>query len=84
MRDLANVNLGVGLAVLSGQCGTREAVAATGSFREGRRSAVEGQKLGYDKALFDVDSPSEDDALLAEEAELTARLEALREKRAAR
>lgn len=83
MRDLANLNLRVGLGVLSGHVGTREATTATGSFREVRRTVVEGQRIGYEKAVLDcgVADVERDDLLLAEEQELTARLEAIRERR---
>lgn len=82
MRDLANLNLRVGLGVLGGQIGTREATCATGSFREVRRTVVEGQRIGYEKQVLD-DSPSGIDADQQRELELTAELEALRERRGA-
>ena len=80
MRDLANLNLRVGLGVLGGRIGTREATCATGSFREVRRTVVEGQRIGYEKQVLD-DSPPDPDHL--RELELTAELEALRERRGA-
>jgi hypothetical protein len=82
MRDLANLNLRVGLGVLSGQVGTREASTATGSFREVRRTVVEGQRIGYEKRVLDGPA-TRADADLEREAELTAELEALRERRGA-
>ncbi len=81
MRDLANLNLSVGLGVLSGQVGTREAATATGSFREVRRTVVEGQRIGYERPVLDHEEPSEEALLLARERELTAELEAIRERR---
>ena len=82
MRDLANLNLRVGLGVLSGHVGYREATTATGSFREGRRDVIEGQKIGYEKVVFDCGADGDErDELLREEQELTARLEAIRERR---
>jgi hypothetical protein len=84
MRDLANLNLSVGLGVLSGHVGTREATTATGSFREVRRTVVEGQRIGYEKAVLDHDGPRDNsDALRLREAELTAELETIRERRSA-
>lgn len=84
MRDLANLNLRVGLGVLSGHVGTREANTATGSFREVRRTVVEGQRIGYEKEVLDGGPPPVDEAaLLRREAELTAELEAIRERRGA-
>jgi hypothetical protein len=82
MRDLANLNLRVGLGVLAGRVGTREAGTATGSFREVRRTVVEGQRIGYEKPVLDCGAGG-DDALLRREAELTAELEAIRERRSA-
>lgn len=82
MRDLANLNLAVGLGVLGGKVGTREASSATGAFREVRRTVVDGQRIGYEKSVLDhPGAPSEDEILKAREAELTAELEALRERR---
>jgi hypothetical protein len=83
MRDLANLNLSVGLCVLAGTVGTREASTATGSFREVRRTVVEGQRIGYEKHVLDGGAQSQDDELKRREAELTAELEAIRERRGA-
>lgn len=84
MRDLANLNLRVGLGVLSGRVGTREAACATGSFREVRRTVTDGQRIGYEKEVLDAGPPPAGaDDLLRREAELTAELEAIRERRGA-
>lgn len=87
MRDLANLNLSVGLGILGGKVGTREGVAATGSFREVRRTVVEGQKIGYEKCVLDHDQASarekEEEELRKLEASLTAQLDAVRERRGA-
>lgn len=80
MRDLANLNLSVGLSVLSGQVGTREASTATGSFREVRRTVIEGQRIGYEKTVLDHGAePAGDEAVRRRRAELEAELEALSE-----
>lgn len=86
MKDLANLNLAVGLGILGQTIGTREGVAATWSFREARRTVADGQKIGYEKAVFDHEAPpgdEEKEALLRREAELTAELEAVRKRRGA-
>lgn len=84
MRDLANLNLRVGLGVLGGTVGTREASTATGSFREVRRTVIEGQRIGYEKTVLDHGTVGgAGDDLQRREAELTAELEALRERRGA-
>lgn len=88
MRDLANLDLRVGLGVLADQVGTREASTAIGAFREVRRTVVEGQKIGYEKHVLDggdtADSrESRHEALARRKAELQAELEAVTEELAA-
>ena len=87
MRDVGNFALGVGVDILRGQVGSRDGSAILGSVREARRSVETGQKIGQHKEVLDAPgatSPTPEEADLAEERALTARLEAIREARASR
>lgn len=79
MRDLANLNLEVGLGVLGNKIGCREASTATGSFREARKTVSEGQKIGYEKDVFDY--TEEQLELDRKEEELLEELRKVREQR---
>jgi hypothetical protein len=81
MRHLANFALGVGLDVLHGMIGTREAGAVLGSVRETRRTVQAGIQIGENRPVLDHPGQDGGDTLAREEAELTAKLEAVRERR---
>lgn len=89
MRHLGNFALGVGVDILRGHVGSRDGAGVLAGVREARRAVMDGQKIGQHKEVLDGPgeadraAPGSDD-LLAEERALTARLEQVREARAAR
>ena len=85
MRDLANFTIAHSIDVLQGQIGVREGNTSLRAISETRKVIVDGQKVGYTKSVIDA-PPSEEGerlSLLQREAELTAELEAIRERRGA-
>lgn len=85
---MGNFALGVGVDILRGNVGSRDGGAILASVREARRSVEVGQKIGQNKDVLDAPGgsvPTEgvDEEILRREAELTAELEAIRERRGA-
>lgn len=81
MRDLANFTIAHSIDVLQGQIGVREGNTSLRAISETRKLIVDGQRVGYEKAVLDTTAASEDDELIRREAELTTELEAIRERR---
>ena len=84
MRNLANFTIAHSLDVLRNRIGVREANASLRGISETRKLIVDGQRVGYEKDVLDTPGGQvNDNDLLAEERELTARLEKIRERRGA-
>jgi hypothetical protein len=89
MREKATIMRDVGRALLGGRINDRTARSYAAVNREVRRDVVEGEKLGLDVALLGDEAAGaaadgDDDADRRLEADLTAQLEAVRERRMAR
>ena len=85
MRDMANFTIAHSLDILRGRLGVREANTSLRGVSETRKLIVDGQRVGYEKGMIDAPgvTAADTDALLAEERALAARLEEIREQRAA-
>lgn len=88
MRQKATLTRDVTLAALRGQVSDRTARTYFQGNREVRADVQAGQKIGENVAVLDASvppaiTPEEEQSLIAQEAELTARLEAIRERRGA-
>ena len=53
MRHLGNFSLAIGVDVLRGQIGSREATSVLGAVRETRRNIQVGQSIGENKQVLD-------------------------------
>jgi hypothetical protein len=82
-RDLANFAIGHSLDSLRGTIGVREANASLRGVGETRKLIEMGSKIGERKEVLDAPGAGTEDPDLARERELTAELEALRERRGA-
>lgn len=84
MRGLANFAIAHAIDTLKGVVGVREANTSLRAIGETRKIITDGQRMGYEKHV--IDSPGvcdSDDELRRRESELTAELEAIRERRSA-
>lgn len=81
MRDLANFSIAHSIDTLRGQVGVREANTSLRAIGETRKLIVDGQRVGYNKEVLDLCGEDEEAALVRREQELTAELEAVRERR---
>ena len=86
VRDVNNLSLGIALDALTGHVGTKNGNLAIRAVGTVMRGIELGEKVGQRKDVVEgrIEAPSassEAELLRAEEAELTARLEALRERR---
>jgi hypothetical protein len=85
VQDITNFAIGHSLDALHGAHGSKELNTSLRGVNTGLRSIEIGQRVGAQKEVCNIadDGESSDDALRQREAELTAELERLRERRGA-
>lgn len=82
MRDLGNLSLARVIDHMRGRVGARDATASFAGIRETRRCVETAQQIGENREVLDGEPETDSrTALRQREEELTAELEAIRERR---